>query len=44
MSLIVSELEKAFSDLSFDAYSDIYPEKPEQVIIDYDLEFINRLI
>ena len=44
VSLIVSELEKAFSNLSFDAYDDIYPKKPEQITIDFDLEFINILI
>ena len=44
VSLIVSELEKAFTDLIFNAYSDIYPQKPEQITIDFDLDFINRLI
>jgi len=44
VSLIVSELEKAFTDLKFDAYSDIYPKKSEQITIDFDLNFINKLI
>jgi len=44
VSLIVSELEKAFSNMKLEAYSDCYEEKQKQVVVDYDLEFINNLI
>ncbi len=43
-SLIVSELEKHFPNLNKEAYSDLYSEKQKQVEIDFDLNFINRLI
>lgn len=44
VSLIVSELEKTFSKLKLDAYSDLYPVKQEEIEVDYDLDFINKLI
>ncbi len=44
VSLIVSELEKAFSNMSLIAYSDSYPAPQEQITIPSDIEFINRLI
>ena len=43
-SLIVSELEKAFPNLQLEALSDCYEEKQKEVMIDYDLDFINHLI
>ena len=44
VSLIVSELEKYFPNLKLEAYSDIFPKKQKQVEIDFDLDFVNRLI
>ncbi|MDD3646507.1 MAG: phenylalanine--tRNA ligase subunit beta [Candidatus Gracilibacteria bacterium] len=44
VSLIVSELEKVFKEISLEAYSDSYTVKQEQVTIESDIEFINRLI
>lgn len=44
VSLIVSELEKAFPNMSLEAYSDSYPIPQKQITIDSDIEFINKLI
>lgn len=44
VSLIASELEKNLEWIKLTAYSDIYSEKQKEVQIDYDLEFINKII
>jgi phenylalanyl-tRNA synthetase beta chain len=44
VSLIVSELEKAFTNINLDSYSDCYTEEEKVKTIDYDLDFINNLI
>ncbi len=44
VSLIASELEKAFKNLKFISYKDCYKWDELVKKIDYDLDFINRLI
>ena len=44
VSLIVSELEKFFPEMKLEAYNDLYHEKQKQIEIDFDLDFVNRLI
>lgn len=44
VSLIISELEKLLENIELVAYSDIYPNEQKEVLIDFDLSFINRLI
>ena len=44
VSLIVSELEKLFPKMIQESYSDCYLKQQEQVIVDYDINFINNLI
>lgn len=44
VSLIALELEKNIEWVSFTAYSDIYPSKQEEITIEFDLNFINKLI
>ncbi len=44
VSLIVSELEKVFSNMTLEAYSDLYEDKQVEKIIKYDLNFIKNLI
>ncbi len=44
VSLIVSELEKAFENMKLEAYNDCYLNKQKQVELDYDLDFVNNLI
>jgi hypothetical protein len=42
--LIVSELEKNLPNVKLVAFSDIYPKKQEEVKVDFDLNFINKLV
>jgi phenylalanyl-tRNA synthetase beta chain len=44
LSLVVGELEKNLNWIKLIAYSDIYPKKQEKVEVDFDLNFINKLI
>lgn len=44
VSLIVEELEKTFSSIEITGYSDLYPNKMKEIEIDFDLDFINKLI
>ncbi len=44
VSLIISELEKLLKGIELVSCSDIYANKQEDVFIDFDLEFINKLI
>jgi len=44
VSLIASELEKNIDWIKFTAFSDIYPVKQKQVTIEFDIDFINKLI
>ena len=44
LSLIVHELEKCFTDIDFESYSDCLTKKIEEKTVDYDLNFINNLI
>lgn len=43
-SLIIQELQKNIPNLKLEAFGDIYPEPQAQTYIDYDLDFICRLI
>jgi hypothetical protein len=43
-SLIVSELEKIFTELKIEEFIDSYDVKQKEVEIVYDLDFINNLI
>jgi hypothetical protein len=42
--LIVSELQKYFPKMKLEKYFDSYPEKQKNIEIDFDLNYINRLI
>jgi len=42
--LIVSELQKNLKDVKLVSFSDIYPNKQKEVFIDFDLEFINKIV
>ncbi|MDD3793440.1 MAG: phenylalanine--tRNA ligase subunit beta [Candidatus Gracilibacteria bacterium] len=44
LSLIVSELQKNLKDIKLVSFSDIYPNKQKEVFIDFDLEFINKIV
>ncbi len=44
LSLIVSELQKNLKDVKLVSFSDIYPNKQKEVFIDFDLNFINKII
>ncbi len=44
VSLIISELEKAFPDFTLEAITDCYEVKQPKVTVEYDLDFINNLI
>lgn len=43
-SLIVAELEKHLPNLKLEAFTDVYTEPWLQTTIDFDIEYINRLI
>jgi len=42
--LIVSELQKNLKDVKLVSFSDIYPNKQKEVFIDFDLNFINKIV
>ncbi len=44
VSLIASELEKNLDWIKITAFSDSYPNKQENITIDFDLDYINNLI
>lgn len=44
LSLIVSELQKNLKDVKLVSFSDIYPNKQKEVFIDFDLNFINKIV
>ena len=44
VSLIASELEKNLEWINFDAYSDNYENKQGKIELDFDIDFINKLI
>jgi len=44
VSLIISELEKLLDNIELVSYSDIYENKQKDILIDFDLKFINKLI
>ncbi len=43
-SLIISELQKIFTDLKIESIKDCYENKQKQIELDYDINFINNLI
>lgn len=43
-SLIIQELQKNIPNLKLEAFGDVYPEPQAQTYIDYDFDFICRLI
>lgn len=43
-ALVVNELEKFFPDMKIVSHSDIYPIKQKEIRIEFDLDFINKLI
>lgn len=43
-SLIIAELEKHLPNLKLESFTDVYAEPGLQTTIEYDLEYINRLI
>lgn len=44
VSLIEDELKKVFPNLKTIAYSDIYPDKENEITVPLDIDFINNLI
>jgi len=42
--LIVNELQKNLKDVKLISFSDIYPNKQKEVFIDFDLNFINKIV
>ncbi|NVP17875.1 phenylalanine--tRNA ligase subunit beta [Candidatus Gracilibacteria bacterium] len=44
LSLIVNELQKNLKDVKLISFSDIYPNKQKEVFIDFDLNFINKIV
>ena len=43
-SLIIAELEKYLPNMKMEAFTDVYDEPRMQTTIDFDLDYINRLI
>jgi len=44
VSLIINEIKKYIPEAKIDSYTDSYKIKQKEIYIDYDLNFINRLI
>jgi len=43
-SLIIAELQKYLPDLKLESFTDVYAEPGIQTTIDFDLDYINKLI
>ncbi|MDF1682274.1 MAG: hypothetical protein P1U46_00415 [Patescibacteria group bacterium] len=43
-SLIIDELEKNLKDIKIVSYEDIYENKQKEISIDFDLNFINKIL
>ena len=43
-SLIIKELEEHFSDMKLEAFTDVYPEPKSHTTLDFNLDFICKLI